>query len=172
MTYLNDDHYKITARGAVTMHRPGSQIHNSFHIKLKFINQQIKKWTRFTNCLGTNIKTENPIKTTKKQQFFQNFSTFPRAIQAHVISNAISPLTFDKIHIDRALGMIPLCFPRRGASPDIQPDLLWPLRDLTWPELNLRSNFDLCLLISTCMCLNMSRREQHDGFPFSPYIPL
>ena len=38
---------------------------------------------------------------------------------------------------------------------------------VTSPDLDLMSDFDQGLLTSTCICINASRREEHDGVRFS-----
>ena len=61
--------------------------------------------------------------------------------------------------------MVPLCSSRRDASNDVPHDLFGSPRDL-----DLRSNFDLDLSRSPCICFEASRREKHDavrGFALS-----
>ena len=42
-------------------------------------------------------------------------------------------------------------------------NMIYPGHDVTWSDLDLRSNFDLNFLMSTCIYFDASRREQHDG---------
>ena len=58
-----------------------------------------------------------------------------------------------------------MCFTSRDASTGIQHDLLDHY--VTSPDLDLRSDFDQGLLMSTYICINSSRREEHDGVRFS-----
>ena len=58
-------------------------------------------------------------------------------------------LTFDRIKIDRALEMVPMCSFRRDESTDLQHDHL--VHHVTSHDLYLRSNSDLDILSSTCI---------------------
>ena len=54
--------------------------------------------------------------------------------------------------------MVPNDLSRRDASIDMQHDLIG-----SWPDLDLRSNFDLDLSRSSGICFESSWREKHDG---------
>ena len=51
----------------------------------------------------------------------------------------------------RVVGLVPMCFSRRDGSTDMQHDLSRSRRDF-----DLRSNFDLDLPRSTCICFDAS----------------
>ena len=56
-----------------------------------------------------------------------------------------------------------MCFSRRDASIDMQHNLSRSRRDL-----DLRSDFDLDLSRSACMCFDASWQEEHDGVRIIP----
>ena len=71
------------------------------------------------------------------KQFFANNTWQDRARDAEMVPNDLS---------------------RRDASVDMQHDLIG-----SWPDLDLRSNFDLDLSRSSGICFESSWREKHDG---------
>ena len=61
------------------------------------------------------------------------------------------------------MGLVSTCFSRRDASTDMQHDLSSSRHDL-----DLKSNFDLDLSRSTCICFDAPWQEEHDSVRIIP----
>ena len=85
-----------------------------------------------------------------------------RVIRGHMRSNAffVYNIWWNR---DRSVRLVPKVFSRRDALTDMQHDLSRSRRDL-----DLRSNFDLDLSRSTCICFDASWQEEHDGVRIIP----